>query len=234
MGSEAGERVDDDAQLANYLIRVRRAARRLPRDRREWVIGRAGDWIAAALDTEDLVAGDAEDTEDTARDDVTAVLTRLGDPRQLVQAMDGHIPGDEARWPDHLAVLLLVIGGLAFLPAWVGGVVLLWASSRWRLKERLIGTLIWPGGLAGFWFLVTGPSVARTFGLGLVSFPALTPRLSLSLASYRPNALFWLTLAVLTAAEAIVGIWLIRRARSPELLWPWESVRAPGAGTDLS
>jgi len=218
-----GARADEDALLADYLIRVRRAARRLPRGRREWVIGRAGDRIAIALDADEADAPD-----------VATILTRLGEPQELVQSVDGHVPGDEARWADYLAVLLLVIGGIVVLPAWVGGAVLLWASPRWQLRERLIGTLIWPGGLAGFWFLALRPSFARTFGLNRAVFPALVPQLSMSLTSYRPSALFWFTLAALIVAQAVVGIWLLRQARGPELRTPWGSLTAPDGETDLS
>jgi hypothetical protein len=112
--------------------------------------------------------------------------------------------------------------------------VLLWASPRWQLRERLIGTLVWPGGLAGFWLLAIRSSMARTFGLTHAVFPALVPRLSMSLATYRPNALFWLTLAALVVVQAAVGIWLLRRARGPELSYPLDSLTAPGGGTDLS
>ena len=218
------ERSEDDALLADYLIRVRRAARRLPRARREWVIGRAADRIAMALDAD---AADAPE--------VAAILTRFGEPQQLVQSVDGHIPGDEARWAEYLAVLLLVIGGIAFLPTWVGGAVLLWASPRWMLRERLIGTLIWPGGLAGLRFLVAGSSLSPAFGTGWYSYPARSHAQPLiSLGSYRPNALFWLTLAALILVQAAVGIWLLRRARDPELSYPWDPVTAPGGGTDLS
>ncbi|MDR2984740.1 MAG: hypothetical protein LBV34_07855 [Nocardiopsaceae bacterium] len=208
-GSGSGERAEEDVLLADYLIRVRRAARRLPRARREWVIGRAGDRISVALDADDADAPD-----------VAAILRRLGEPQRLVQSVDGHVPGNEARWADYLAGLLLGIGGIAFLPAWVGGAVLLWASPRWQLRERVIGTLIWPGGLVGFWLLVTRPSIVGTFGLNRATFPALVPRLSMSMASYRPNALFWLTLAALIVTEAATGIWLLRQARGPELSTP--------------
>jgi hypothetical protein len=30
---------------------------------------------------------------------------------------------------------------------WLVGLVLLWASPRWRRREKLLGTLVWPGGL---------------------------------------------------------------------------------------
>jgi hypothetical protein len=226
VGAGSGARADEDALLADYLIRVRRAARRLPRGRREWVIGRAGDRIAIALDADHADAPD-----------MAAILTRLGEPQQLVQSVDGHVPGDEARWPEYLAVLLLVIGGIAFLPVWVGGAVLLWASPRWQLRERLIGTLIWPGGLAGFWFLVTRSTLAGSFGSGWYAYSPLAPRLSSPLTTgigYRPNSLFWLILVALMAVQAVVGSWLLRRARGPELRNPWDSVTVPSDGTDLS
>ena len=165
--------------------------------------------------------------------DVSAVLLRLGEPTELVQSLDGHVPGDEARWVEYLAVLLLVIGGLAFLPVWAGGAVLLWASPRWQLRERLTGTLIWPGGLAGFWFLATGTSLASAFGLGWYSF-APTSSAPLVMSSQEPNALFWIVAAALGVVQAVVGIWLLRQARGPELRYPWDSVTAPGAGTDRS
>jgi hypothetical protein len=226
VGAGSGGRVDEDALLADYLIRVRRAARRLPRGRREWVIGRAGDRIAMALDADHAAAPD-----------VTAILTRLGEPQLLVQSVDGHVPGDEARWADYLAVLLLVIGGIAFLPIWIGGAVLLWASPRWQLRERLIGTLIWPGGLAGFWFLVTRSTLAGSFGSGWYAYSPLAPRLSAPLTNrigYGPNSLFWLILGALMVVQSVVGIWLLRRARGPELRNPWDSVTAPADGTNLS
>ena len=222
----AGEQAAEDALLADYLIRVRRAARRLPRGRREWVIGRAGDRIAMALDADD---------DDSSK--VAAILTRLGEPQQLVESLDGHIPGNEARWADYLAVLLLVIGGIAFPPGWVGGAVLLWASPRWQLRERLIGTLIWPGGLACFWILVSRPIIAGTSGFVWHAYTPLVPQNSAPLVSRTndmPTGLFWVVLGVLVVVQAVVGIWLLRRARGPELSYPWDSATAPGGATDPS
>ena len=49
---------------------------------------------------------------------------------------------------DIAAIILLLIGGLV-LPfvGWFIGVVLLWSSTAWRTKDKLIGTLLVPGGL---------------------------------------------------------------------------------------
>lgn len=46
------------------------------------------------------------------------------------------------------AIILLLIGGFFFLVGWVVGAVLLWVSPRWRLADKLLGTLVWPGGLS--------------------------------------------------------------------------------------
>jgi hypothetical protein len=47
-----------------------------------------------------------------------------------------------------IAVILLLIGGFLAGIGWVVGVVLLWSSPRWRTSDKVLGTLIWPGGLA--------------------------------------------------------------------------------------
>lgn len=46
------------------------------------------------------------------------------------------------------ALVLLLLGGFLVAIGWVVGVVLLWKSSRWSVGEKLLGTLVWPGGLA--------------------------------------------------------------------------------------
>lgn len=47
-----------------------------------------------------------------------------------------------------VALWLLLIGGI-ILPVlgWIIGVVILWASERWTRRDKLIGTLVVPGGL---------------------------------------------------------------------------------------
>jgi hypothetical protein len=60
----------------------------------------------------------------------------------------GHNSAGRAGALEICAVIFLLIGGLV-LPVigWVIGVVLLWASPRWRTADKLLGTLVWPGGL---------------------------------------------------------------------------------------
>jgi hypothetical protein len=49
---------------------------------------------------------------------------------------------------DITIVLLLLLGGFAVGLGWFVGVVLLWASTTWNTRDKLLGTLFAPGGLA--------------------------------------------------------------------------------------
>jgi hypothetical protein len=54
-------------------------------------------------------------------------------------------------WIEVGALVLLLVGGLV-LPffGWLIGVILLWLSNAWNVRDKIIGTLVVPGGL-GFW-----------------------------------------------------------------------------------
>jgi len=59
------------------------------------------------------------------------------------------------------AVIFLLIGGVVIpFVGWVVGVILLWYSPRWRRSEKLLGTLVWPGGLLAPVLLMLGAGVA--------------------------------------------------------------------------
>lgn len=44
---------------------------------------------------------------------------------------------------------MLPLGLLWAAGAWTLGAALLWSSARWSTAEKLLGTLVWPGGLIG-------------------------------------------------------------------------------------
>jgi hypothetical protein len=60
-------------------------------------------------------------------------------------------PADGSEWS---IITLLAIGAFFAGIGWVVGAVLLWRSRVWSVTDKLIGTLLWPGGL------VTGLVVA--------------------------------------------------------------------------
>jgi hypothetical protein len=43
-------------------------------------------------------------------------------------------------------VILLPLGGFALGIGWLVGLILLWSSRLWTTRDKLIGTLITPGG----------------------------------------------------------------------------------------
>ena len=47
-----------------------------------------------------------------------------------------------------VALLLLLFGGFVIF-GWFIGVYLLWTSDRWKVAEKLLGTLVWPFGFIG-------------------------------------------------------------------------------------
>jgi hypothetical protein len=123
---------------ADYLDRVDRAARRLPRgERRELV-----EEISAHL--HEATSPDMPDAE------ALTVLDRLGDPEEIVAAQ---LP-EATRRPDRrgthewAAIFLLLFGGFILVFGWIAGVILLWSSRAWNTRDKVIGTLIVPGGLA--------------------------------------------------------------------------------------
>ncbi len=123
---------------ADYLDRLDHAARRLPRgERRELV--------------EDISAHLAEATNAGMSDaEALTVLERLGDPEDIVDAQlpDEPYRADRRGAHEWAAIFLLLFGGFLFFFGWVVGLILLWSSRAWNTRDKLIGTLIVPGGLA--------------------------------------------------------------------------------------
>jgi hypothetical protein len=62
------------------------------------------------------------------------------------------------------ALVLLLFGGFVFGVGWIIGLVLLWSSAVWTPWEKLLGTLVVPGGLAGSFFLFSLWAVTTTSG----------------------------------------------------------------------
>ena len=64
-----------------------------------------------------------------------------------------------AAWIDVGAILLLLVGGVVVpMVGWLIGLVLLWRSSAWNVRDKVIGTVVVPGGLglAAFVILLAG------------------------------------------------------------------------------
>jgi len=56
--------------------------------------------------------------------------------------------GRNLRGRDFATVLLLLLGGFLAGIGWFVGTYLLWTSTSWTSRDKLIGTFVWPGGLS--------------------------------------------------------------------------------------
>jgi len=203
--SDSESTPEDDRAIGDYLRRVYRAAWYLPRPRREQI---------AAQITERIVA---ETHADGTAAEVSAVLARLGRPRDAVRAADGHCPGAGAGWAEYVAVILLLIGGLALGIGWAVGVVLLWASPRWRWTDKLAGTLIWPGGLLITRLLMERYTLSTLIANGIVSNGpgAGSFRFVLDSTLGHPPLRHLAVLLLAGLPPILVAIGLLLRARKP-------------------
>ncbi len=133
---------DAARRIEHYINDLKAAARSLSAARRRELIDDVRSHIQVAL---------AESGRDDA-EAVSAVLEALGSPREIVAASlagdaepaqtDAGIGGLEIA-----ALVLLLAGAAAAGVGWLVGVLLLWTSPRWTRREKLLGTLVLPGGV---------------------------------------------------------------------------------------
>jgi hypothetical protein len=188
----------------NYLKRLRSASRDLPSEERGELRAQIEEHMRDALPP--------DPTEAVTR----TVLERLGDPQDLVaEHLDRlGVPARRVGNQEWAAIILLLIGGFVFLVGWIAGVVLLWGSRAWTTGEKLIGTLVVPGGLAavvGFGLIGVsgGQNCVTSGGPGRPTVTRCTGG-----ASTIHDVLVWAALAVLLLATVATSVFLARRARA--------------------
>ncbi|MGO9955776.1 MAG: HAAS signaling domain-containing protein [Solirubrobacteraceae bacterium] len=186
---------------AEYLQRLRRAGRGLPAGRLRELLAEIEGHLCEAIDPS---APDAQ---------ALTVLDKLGEPEAIIAAetpdCDEPAPGGIKEWA---AIVLLLIGGFIFGVGWVAGLVLLWNSRAWTTREKWMGTLVIPGGLATsvlIGLFVTGaPTKTRCKGIA-GGFEHCTNAAGQSIAS---PILGVAVFAFLVLAPIATSIHLARRA----------------------
>lgn len=151
--------------VEDYLARVEQAAAKLPRGQRQALIADTTSYVDQAI------------KPDASAIEVRGMLSALGTPEDLV-AQDR--PKAVAQ-PDSLeipAITLLALGGLFIGIGWFVGVYLLWKSRVFSLSDKLIGTLLWPGGLASAMIVaivvgISGLPVAPLLAVVILAVPLL-------------------------------------------------------------
>ena len=79
---------------------------------------------------------------------VRQLLEQLGDPEEIARVAGADL--HRRMWSEALAPVLLLFGGFVFVVGWLVGGAILCASPVWRLRDKLMGTLILPFGLLGW------------------------------------------------------------------------------------
>lgn len=227
--SKANRLVDD------YLTRLADAAQALPPDRRAELVSEIREHIAASR------TGSAGADETAVR----TMLDRLGDPDDIVAAAIEIDPPELPARPmtpqrrqqgiglEVGAVIMLTAGSLIPIFGWLIGVILLWSSGLWRRSEKVLATLIFPGGpgLALFglpvlrmWVDLSGPVCPAR---GVTSSGQVLPAVGACTSSGSALApVLWIALVLFVlAAPLVVAIVLLSRARSRAAL----NVREPTA-----
>lgn len=148
-------------------------------------------------------------------DDETGVrnlLERLGDPAEIAAEVRERygVQPPRTTWREIGALVLLPVGGLVIpFVGWFAGVVLLWVSDAWSSRDKVIGTVLIPGGLVGpaFLFLAAGT------GSGSVchssTFPGGPEQCTGGVQTW-PSVVLVLLIVVPLATE-IYLIWRLRR-----------------------
>ncbi len=157
-----------DRLVDDYLTRLGSELAGVPRaGRREVVEG-----IEAHV--QEALAGVAPDDEAGVRN----VLERLGDPAEIAaEALERlGVRRPRTGWREVGALLLLPFGGVVLpVVGWFVGVVLLWVSDAWTARDKVIGTLVIPGGLLvpGFLLAAVGSGSGGSCHSGPPGRPAI-------------------------------------------------------------
>jgi hypothetical protein len=146
-----------DRLVEQYLERLSRELGALPQARRRELVDEIASHIAQAR-SELPTQSEAE---------IRNLLDQLGDPAEIADDAGERLEGPrrERGALEVVALVLLLVGGVVVpVVGWLVGVVLLWVSDRWVTRDKLIGTLVVPGGLlpAVYLTLFAGYSEACT------------------------------------------------------------------------
>ena len=193
---------------ADYLERMRRAGRGLPAGRRRELLAEIEGHLSEAIEPG---ASDAQ---------ALTVLDRLGEPEAIIAA---EMPPPEeaperrgvAEWA---AIILLPFGGFIFGVGWLVGLILLWSSRAWTTRDKWIGTLVIPGGVATALVvgLIAGGTTTKQYCSG---FPGGVRHCTNAGGSGTGSTVLGIALfVVLVLAPIASAIYLARRAgrlRSP-------------------
>jgi len=185
---------------AEYLERLRRAGRGLPPGRVRELLAEIEGHLSEAIDPS---ASDAQ---------ALTVLDKLGEPEAIIAAespASDELP-DRRGTKEWTAIILLLFGGFIFAVGWFVGLVLLWSSRAWTTRDKWIGTLVLPGGLATGVFvglIAIGAATKKICRVSAGGVPHCT-----HVGHSTPSVLGVAVFALLVLAPIATSVYLARRA----------------------
>lgn len=197
--------------VRDYLDDLHHATRDLPRDRGRELVAEIEDHISEAL------------APNASEADARQVLDRLGSPEEIAaverERLGMDTPGGGTM--ERITIALLLIGFIATPIGWLVGVVMLWTSQAWTVRDKLIGTLVVPGGLGLALVALALPlSTGQTCTGGTLTPPSNPPQTqTVSICTGGPSTLqtaaFIAVELLLIAAPIFTAFYLARRQRRP-------------------
>src|SRR3954449_8282659 len=153
--------------VEEYLAQLEQAAAKLPRAERRDLLAETERYLDQAV------------RPDAGQYEVRSMLGSLGTPEALVAQGRAKRIKPDPEPTETSAIVLLAIGGLFIGIGWFFGVYLLWRSKVFTVADKLIGTFLWPGGLASAMIvaIVVLASSVRLNGLiavAVLAVPCLT------------------------------------------------------------
>ena len=218
-----------DKLVTKYLRYLNRGLRPLPLYRRREIMAEFRENIAEAR--ADLDPGDEAG--------LRALLARVGLPSELAAEIVEAEDVPKRRPIDDFVPILLLFGAILIGVGWIFGAVWLWLSKIWRLGDKLLGTLVWPFGIAGLLLMPGRASSANSGSCSTVGDAAghtfSTCNVPASFAISGPWRAAYMVLAFGAPVAVFVRLtWISIRGYSKEVpphRWrhpgPWLSVLFP-------
>jgi hypothetical protein len=184
-----------------YLEQVRREGRDLPGGRLAELLIDLEEHLSAAIPA------------DASEEDAREVLGRFGDPREIIEAErpEWIAPAERRGTREWVAVFLLLFGFIAAGVGWVVGVVLLWSSRAWTTRDKLIGTLVLPGGLFATVLLLL-LALGRPHKTICTHYDTVVVHCTPGPSS-GPSTLGSIVLVLIALTPIATAVYLVRRAR---------------------
>lgn len=206
--------------VEEYLRELDRALYNLPVGRRREIVAEIREHIGEAAS-----AHGGEPTEAEMR----TILDQVGEPETIAEEARQRFGISESRGGvlEGFAIVFLLIGGIVIpLLGWIVGVVMLWVSRVWTTRDKVLGTLVLPGGLGlAAYFSLFAVGASSSCSAEVVEFgpggrarggTGGGPQICTGDVFFPDQLLSYLLLAFLVLAPIVMAIYLGRRAWRPK------------------